>query len=353
MDTQAFLQKHDQIMFAVLVVMLTVALLRFGYAGASKRVYVRKPEHRIAFDAPSRNIAFATFRGIPQNPSFRIDELEQLVTTFPTRDGDVFICTYPKCGTTWMQQICHLLVHGGEQGSTTMYATAPWLECLIAAPILHEREANNYSFADLASMPAGRPRFFKSHANFGDLPRGRARVKTIIVSRNPKDTCVSMWHHVREKPEFNLAGGADASTRPEVCPSFADWVELFLSGQCECGSWFHHTLEWYYASLNDPDILFLKYEDLIDDPRAGIARVAKHIGVGDTPAIIEKTLVNSSMDAMKSGKTGIYAGNVRKGGVGNWRKKIDGDSDALFDRVYKQQMAGSGLKFNFGDGVVM
>ena len=128
MDTQAFLQKHDQIMFAVLVVMLTVALLRFGYAGASKRVYVRKPEHRIAFDAPSRNIAFATFRGIPQNPSFRIDELEQLVTTFPTRDGDVFICTYPKCGTTWMQQICHLLVHGGEQGSTTMYATAPWLE---------------------------------------------------------------------------------------------------------------------------------------------------------------------------------------------------------------------------------
>ena len=26
----------------------------------------------------------------------------------------------------------------------------------------------------------------------------------------------------------------------------------------QCGSWFHHTLEWYYASLNDPDILFLK-----------------------------------------------------------------------------------------------
>ena len=33
------------------------ALLRFGYAGASKRVYVRKPEHRIAVDAPSRRLA--------------------------------------------------------------------------------------------------------------------------------------------------------------------------------------------------------------------------------------------------------------------------------------------------------
>ena len=31
------------------------------------------------------------------------------------------------------------------------------------------------------------------------MPRGKAAVKTIIVSRNPKDTAVSMWHHVREK----------------------------------------------------------------------------------------------------------------------------------------------------------
>ena len=94
-----------------------------------------------------------------------------------------------------------------------------------------------------------------------------------------------------------------------------------------------HSAEWAYSRT--------KYST----DAAGIAKVAKHIGVGDTPEVLEKTLVNSSMDAMKSGKTGIYSGNVRKGGVGNWRKKIDGDSNALFDRVYKAQMAGSGLAF--------
>jgi len=28
--------------------------------------------------------------------------------------GDVFVATYPKCGTTWTQYIVYLLLHGGE-----------------------------------------------------------------------------------------------------------------------------------------------------------------------------------------------------------------------------------------------
>jgi hypothetical protein len=54
-----------------------------------------------------------------------------------------------------------------------MYATAPWLEALCAAPILHEREAYSYTLADLAAKPTDKPRFFKSHANYPDLPRGK------------------------------------------------------------------------------------------------------------------------------------------------------------------------------------
>ena len=31
-----------------------------------------------------------------QNPTFRVDDLEALVTSFTSRPSDVFICTYPK-----------------------------------------------------------------------------------------------------------------------------------------------------------------------------------------------------------------------------------------------------------------
>lgn len=26
------------------------------------------------------------------------------------RDSDIFVCTYPKCGTTWIQHICSQLL---------------------------------------------------------------------------------------------------------------------------------------------------------------------------------------------------------------------------------------------------
>lgn len=32
---------------------------------------------------------------------------------YKAQDDDVFIVTYPKCGTRWMEQICYLIFNGG------------------------------------------------------------------------------------------------------------------------------------------------------------------------------------------------------------------------------------------------
>ena len=46
---------------------------------------------------------------------------------FKPRPSDVFIVTYPKCGTTWMTQICHML-RGGDMNFGEITEVCPWDE---------------------------------------------------------------------------------------------------------------------------------------------------------------------------------------------------------------------------------
>lgn len=110
----------------------------------------------------------------------------------------------------------------------------------------------------------------------------------------------------------------------------------------------------YAASLVDPSILFLTYEELIRDPSVGITKVANHIGVGNDPATVALAAANSAMANMKA-TSGVYAGNVRAGGIGNWRKQMPEHSvlNSVFDGEYLKQMRGTGLKLDFGDGLVL
>jgi len=48
---------------------------------------------------------------------------------FSPKKDDIFIVTYPKCGTTWLQQICHVLRTGGEeayQNFDEITCVVPW-----------------------------------------------------------------------------------------------------------------------------------------------------------------------------------------------------------------------------------
>lgn len=97
------------------------------------------------------------------------------------------------------------------------------------------------------------------------------------MCRNPKDVCVSLQHHARNKPLFEYTG------------EFGDMLRFFAEGKCENGSWFDHVLEWYEASKADPEhVMFLRYEDVLAEPLTHIEKIAKFVGIEATPEIIEK-----------------------------------------------------------------
>ena len=56
--------------------------------------------------------------GIPRLPCITADSMQQLKDGFTAREGDVVVATYPKSGTTWMQQILKLINNRGIDDRT-------------------------------------------------------------------------------------------------------------------------------------------------------------------------------------------------------------------------------------------
>jgi len=299
---------------------------------------------------PAENLSeikydLTTIRGIKQCPLLEEEKIEDLVSNFEPREDDVFICTYIKAGTTWTQQICHLLRNGGEQGDLTYAQSSPWLEA-VTSPILSQWEATGHTLESIKEMPG--PRFFKTHANIQDLPGGTGTPKVIYVCRNPKDVVVSMLNHAKDKPCFGFNG------------DLSHMLQFFMEGTCENGSWFKHVLDWYNASKGNDRILFLHYEQMMADPAAAITKIAEFINIELTPELLEKVVEKSSLKSMKNNKAvtsqmakfGITA-HIRKGGAGGWKNHFTVRQSETFDACYRELMKDTDLQMDFGDGLVM
>jgi len=296
----------------------------------SEFAYVQPILSRLEEEVTTYNLTVV--RGVPQNPTFSEDKFESIIDNFETKDGDVFIATFVKAGTTWTQQIIHLLLRQGEPGG--FYGeSCPWLEA-ISSEFLQPRESPSWTLEALNAAPA--PRYMKTHATVEHLPRGKAHIKVIHVARNPKDSVVSLYHHAKSKPEFGYTG------------TFDEFVNIFLAGKAENGSWFDHVLGWYKEAKSKPDShLFIHYEDLYRDTPGNIRKIAAFLEIPITDEILAKVIKNSTISEMRQ-TASIGLNHLRRGGYGGWRGYFTVALSEFFDDVYRFKMQESGLQFNFG-----
>jgi len=61
-----------------------------------------------------------------QSPVYDTDRWQ----AFQHRAGDIFVCTAPKCGTTWTQMICALLAHQQADLPEPLTRLTRWVERL-------------------------------------------------------------------------------------------------------------------------------------------------------------------------------------------------------------------------------
>lgn len=187
------------------------------------------------------------------------------------RPTDVFISSYPRSGTTLTQWILYLLAHEDQPDPIHLTSVSPWFERSLA---IGELTAD-----DLERLPS--PRVFKSHLPRQWLPDGG---RYIYVERDVRDVLVSYFHFYRAYLGFE--GSLD------------DFIERFMAGRVQYGSWFDHVAGWR-ARAADPDLLIVRYEDLLVERKKVIEGLLDFLGWDRDERSVDRAVVESSFDAMK------------------------------------------------------
>ncbi len=299
-------------------------------------------------------------------------KFKKLQTEFHVRSDDVFIVSYPKSGTTWVQQIVRLVQGGGSLPDTDTKITdaIPWLEGTEMPGF-----GCDMTLREIDETPS--PRTFKSHLPCDIVPGGSPHTspaRYIYVARNPKDTAVSFYAFV------------DRISKATVGFTPFSWdlfLKLFLSGKLWFGDWYDHVLGWWVCR-DEPNVLFLKYEDMKKDLPGAVRMVAEFLGHDLEPDVIARITRQCTFKDMQTNPTTNYAWAVRnltdnletkypllrvkqlwtsrrhhsaestegqfmmrKGVVGDWKNQFSPKQSAEFDKVYAVRMQASELDFEF------
>eukprot|EP00924_Labyrinthula_sp_SR-Ha-C_P012572 augustus_masked-scaffold_10-processed-gene-10.57-mRNA-1 protein AED:0.15 eAED:1.00 QI:0/-1/0/1/-1/1/1/0/310 len=209
--------------------------------------------------------------------------------SFKPRSDDIIVCTAPKVGTTWTLNICHMLRSKGDTNFEDLLIETPWDVVSKACGI------------DLDADHEYAPRVFKSHELYENVGKG---AKYIFVTRDPYDAFVSYYHHMMELP---LVRNEDIS------------LELFADVFFTKGGFFafapDHIVSYGKLFEEKPEnILVLFYEDLKENSRREIEKIARFMGFDDEPAKEFKERCDlaekfSSYEYMKKKKE-VYGGEV-------------------------------------------
>lgn len=264
------------------------------------------------------------------------------LSSFRTRPDDIIIVGYPKSGSTWMQQIVHGLRTNGSMDFEEICRVVPFLErtFLETMPVSDD-------LYQQASMPF---RAFKCHCPYSLCPKG---AKYIVVSRDPKDVAISYFRFL--EGWFFKEGELSAD-------EFVLDVWLRLNKQDYYYLPGSHCYWDYFASwwphVDDPNVLWLYYEDMKEDIVQAVKTVGEFIGCPtDDATYLEKVVNQASIDFMKKHADQFEArksvreplnaslgipldqkgtGYVHEGTIGSHKARLSEDSLKAIDEKWKE-----------------
>ena len=263
-------------------------------------------------------------------PAARVVEHREKISIRP---DDVFIATYPKCGTTWMQHIVKLISNNGVENGMDDDVFIPWID--------------HMSVDEVESMAS--PRFFKTHLPYNLMAGGgdpaSTKAKYIYVIRNPKDAAVSSYHFTKK------VYPAKASL------SWEEFFEQFVAGDVIYGAFHSHFLGWW-THRHSKNILVVTFEEMKRDLTSVISVVANFLGYALTDEAITKIAEEGEFINMKTNPTANKAyldtysnlgstAFMRTGITGDWENMFTKEQSERMDAIIADKLGSAGLVFDF------
>jgi len=286
-------------------------------------------------------------------------DIEKEVTEFEVREDDVWVSSFPKCGTTWTQEMVWNIVHGVDLETArkiNLEERVPFFELTGIIEKQHSEGMDEVagtgavnSMQQVTLLTS--PRVIKTHLSIDMLPRQvlEKRVKLIYVTRNPRDTLVSYLNHWR------IMAGYQGS--------FETLLSAFLANVCGFYSPFIQHVLGYWNAREQDQVLFLTYEEMKRDLPAVIRRVANFLQKDLSEEQVKLLASHLSFDNMKNNTAvnkddvletirkkvkGIEkASFMRKGEVGDWENHLTKEQVERMQQWEERELSGSDFTFEY------
>lgn len=235
-------------------------------------------------------------------------------------DDDVWIVSYPKSGNTWTRFLIANLVAGDEP--------VDWSNIERFVPDIYDNRDPH-----LRALP--RPRYFKSHEAY--RPEYR---RVVFIVRDPRDIAVSYYHFVRKAHRLP----------PEA--SISEYMATFLEGRIDpYGNWGENVGSWLGARRGTEDFTVVRYEDLLEDAEAQLARIADALKLATNYAQLRRAVENSRADRLRELEQSQRGAHkllktsrpdipfVRSATSGQWRTELPPEAVRQIEKAWGRVMS--------------
>jgi aryl sulfotransferase len=251
---------------------------------------------------------------------------------FEFRDDDIVVATYPKSGTTLVQQIVAQLVFDADPEVFGL-ALSPWVE---------GRRTGDETERLLS---VGHRRFLKTHLPVDALVYS-PEAKYIAVGRDPRDVVWSLHNHVTGLRRQSLAELGDRAPSA-FSQDVREFYHAFLNGSDVFRPYWPHVQSWWDIR-HLPNMLTLHYANLLADLPGQIRSIAAFLDIQVDEAKLPRVIDNCSLAHMRKLGAGNESLNqtfergaetfINKGTNGRWRDVLSPAEIARCDEIAARRL---------------